>query len=183
MLNFFRINPKVFLIDDIRNQEIEGFLIFADICDLNIYWITFCLIYKPWSLSLATEDKWKVKMRVAEILFFFKIKNVFLYFYFVHYFRSSHFPPCPCPPPASPTSSWPSPHCCQCPWVMHICSPAHPSPLLHSASPKPPSDIRQPVPCVPASISILFISLFCSLDSTYEWDRMVFVFCQLAYFT
>ena len=33
------------------------------------------------------------------------------------------------------------------------------------------------------SVSILFVSLFCSLDSTYEWNHMVFVFLWLAYFT
>ena len=39
----------------------------------------------------------------------------------------------------------------------------------------------QSVPCFHASSSILIISLFCSLDSTYKWHHMVFVFHQLAY--
>ena len=33
-----------------------------------------------------------------------------------------------------------------------------------------------------ASAPILFVSLFCSLDSTHEWDHMVFIFLWLAYF-
>ena len=32
------------------------------------------------------------------------------------------------------------------------------------------------------SVSILLISWFCSLESTYEWNHMVFVFLWLAYF-
>ena len=39
-----------------------------------------------------------------------------------------------------------------------------------------PSDSCQSVPCVHASVSILFVSLFCSLDSTYEWDHMYLSF-------
>ena len=46
-----------------------------------------------------------------------------------------------------------------------------------------PSDSCQSVPYVYASVSILLISLFCSLESTYKWDRMVFVFLWLAYFS
>ena len=33
------------------------------------------------------------------------------------------------------------------------------------------------------SVSILLVSLFCSLDSTCEWNHMVFVFSWLVYFT
>ena len=43
-----------------------------------------------------------------------------------------------------------------------------------------PFDSCQSIPCIHASVSILFISLFCSLDSTYKWDHMVFVFLWLA---
>ena len=39
----------------------------------------------------------------------------------------------------------------------------------------------QSVPCFHVSGSIFFISLFCSLDSSYKWGHMVLVFHQLAY--
>ena len=45
------------------------------------------------------------------------------------------------------------------------------------------SDSCQSAPCVHAYASILFISLFCSLDSTCKWDHMILVFFWLAYFT
>ena len=38
------------------------------------------------------------------------------------------------------------------------------------------SDRCQSVPCIYASVSILFICLVCSLDSTYEWSHVVFAF-------
>ena len=41
----------------------------------------------------------------------------------------------------------------------------------------------QTTPCFHACGSILFVSLFCSLDSNYRWDHMLFVFHWLAYFT
>ena len=67
--------------------------------------------------------------------------------------------------PALPLSLWPSPHCCLCLWVMHIWSLAHPFTFFHAVLPfHLPSDSCQPVPCIHASVSILFISLFCSLD-------------------
>ena len=48
--------------------------------------------------------------------------------------------------------------------------------LLWSSPPTPLSSDRCP------SVSILSVSLFCSLDSTYEWNHMVFVFLRQAYF-
>ena len=39
-----------------------------------------------------------------------------------------------------------------------------------------PSDYCQSVLCVHASVSVLFISLFCLLDSTCKCDYVVFVF-------
>ena len=45
----------------------------------------------------------------------------------------------------------------------------HPSPLLQLS-----------VPHFHVSASIFLVSLFCSLDSSYKWGHMVFVFCQLA---
>ena len=46
-----------------------------------------------------------------------------------------------------------------------------------------PSYHCQSVPWFYASSSILLISLFCSLNSSYKWDHMVFIFHQGAYFT
>ena len=83
-----------------------------------------------------------------------------------------------------PPSLCPSPHCCLSPWAVCICSLANPLTFFHPYSPSPlPADSCQSVPCIHASVSILFTSLFCSLDSTYKWDHMVFLFLQLAYFT
>ena len=46
-----------------------------------------------------------------------------------------------------------------------------------------PSGSCRSFPCVHASVSILSVSLFCSLASTCKWDHTVFVFLWLAYFT
>ena len=58
---------------------------------------------------------------------------------------------------------------------------------LYLLSSSPPtllhSDSYQFVLCIHASVSILFVSLCCSLDPTYKWDHMVFVFLWLADFT
>ena len=89
------------------------------------------------------------------------------------------------------------PHC------AHLCLPHPPLPLVigtllpvsmgyvylfldnpftffHPASFPLPSESCQSVVCVHASVSILFISFHCSLDSTQKWDRMAFVFLWLA---
>ena len=46
-----------------------------------------------------------------------------------------------------------------------------------------PSDGFQTVCYNHASIYILFVHLFCSLDSMYKWDHMLFAFLWLVYFT
>ena len=64
-----------------------------------------------------------------------------------------------------------SPHtvCCSCPWVTHIHSLANPFTFFQPVSPSHlPSNSCQSVPCIHASVSTLFISLFHSLDSTYK---------------
>ena len=105
----------------------------------------------------------------------------FLYFYCCHYYGCPHFTPF-CLSPPSPllsaaSSLWPSPHCCPCLWVMHICSLANPFTFFHLAPPTPTL----------SAVSLFYVSmplfLFCSLDSTYKWDHMAFVFQLLAYFT
>ena len=45
------------------------------------------------------------------------------------------------------------------------------------------SDSCQSVLFIYESVPILFVSLFCSLDSTFKWNHMVLVFLWLAYFT
>ena len=58
-----------------------------------------------------------------------------------------------------------------------------PSPV-HPASKTPlPSDSCQSVLCVYESVSIFFVSWYCSLDSTYKWDHTIFVSPCLAYVT
>ena len=74
-----------------------------------------------------------------------------------------------------PSSPQLPPHCYPCPWLIFpFC--------LISAPPN-----LSPHSCLPALhlwVCLYFIvSLVCSLDSTYEWNQMVFVFLWLAYFT
>ena len=103
-----------------------------------------------------------------------------LYFYCWHKYKC----------PISPTSSKPPPPPlavttrCLCLWVMHICSFTSPFSFFYLVpSSLFPSDSCQSVPCVHTSVSIVFLSLFCSIHSTFKWDHMVFVFLWLAYFT
>ena len=76
------------------------------------------------------------------------------------------------------------PQCCPCAWVIHTCPLSSPFPCFPPLSPTllPPGHL-QSVWCFYASGTILFVSLFCSWDSSYRWDHMVFVFHELAYFT
>ena len=129
---------------------------------------------------------------LEKILFFFFYFTVFFFFFFTlfyhwHCYGYPYFhSPCAhlCITLNLPPSLCPSPHCCLSPWAVFICSLANPLTFFHPYSPSPlPADSCQSVPCIHASVSILFTSLFCSLDSTYKWDHMVFLFLQLAYFT
>ena len=49
-------------------------------------------------------------------------ENSFLYFYYWHYYRCSHFPPTlpNSTQPLPPQSLWPPPHCRLCLWAMYI---------------------------------------------------------------
>ena len=77
-----------------------------------------------------------------------------------------------------------SPHCCLYPWILHICY------LINSFSFQAiPTSLFLSYGCqfiswfyASCSCYILPLSLFCSLDSSYKWDYMVFVFQWLAYF-
>ena len=112
-------------------------------------------------------------------------KYFYLYFYCGHYYRCLLLPLCPPPhSPHQPPSLWPSPNCHLCLWVMNVYSLAHPFTFFHPVLPSSRlSHSCQSVPCVHASVSILFVDLFCSLDSAYKQDHIVFVFHCLAYFT
>ena len=50
-------------------------------------------------------------------------------------------------------------------------------------SPKPFPLAATSFLCVYESVSIFFVHLFSSLDSTYEWNHIVLVFLRLTYFT
>ena len=51
------------------------------------------------------------------------------------------------------------------------------------STPSPPPLWQPPVlSLLSLSFSILFVYLYCSLDSTYKWNHMVFVFLWLTYF-
>ena len=118
-------------------------------------WIQWLLIYIMFS--------WVICNTSLKTLFFifivYIIKNVPIFSYFAHLLLPSPTP-----------SLWPSPHCCLCLCVMHVCSLANFFTFFHPDYPLF-SDSCQFVPRVHASASILFISLFCSLDSTYKWDH------------
>ena len=96
----------------------------------------------------------------------------------VYSITESHFPPFTPLHPAHPQFR------SQSPWALRVCSLTNPFTFFQSVpTPLLPSDSCQSIPCIHASVSILFVSLFCSLDSTYNWDHIVFVFLWLAFFT
>ena len=55
--------------------------------------------------------------------------------------------------------------------------------FLLSPSPFSPSPLKLTVCSLYLWTCFYFVSLFCSLNSTYQWNHMVFVFLWLAYFT
>ena len=124
--------------------------------------------------------------RQNQDLFIYFIISLTLFkksFLLLFYYSCPNFPPLPFSNHPTICSHSQFPHCCPCPLVIHTCClsspfsfpPLIPSPLLSAYFPS--------APCFYTCDSVLFISLFCSLDSTYEWDHMVFVFHWLAYFT
>ena len=74
-------------------------------------------------------------------------------------------------PPSTPFSLWLSPHCCLCLCYISLFVCLIPSPSL-TQCPNPHS------PLTAVSLfqdpGLYFVSLFCSLDTTYKWNRMVF---------
>ena len=89
-----------------------------------------------------------------------------------------------------PLSLWLSPHCCLCLCVYTSTSLsihtyiffAQSLHLVFTQLPYPPSFWELSV-CSLYLCLFLFYLLSCSLDFTHNWDHMVFVFLQLAYFT
>ena len=132
------------------------------------------------------KKHWQIKWLITSI---YMCVCVYIYIYIIFIvdtIKDVLIPPtvaCLHPAPTQP-SLWPSPHCCLfcgfCIYVLWLIP--SPSPAQSPTAPVP-SDNCQSVPCVYDPLSILFVSLFCSLDSTCKWDQMVFVFLWLTDFT
>ena len=132
-----------------------------------------------------------VRKAIARQCFFFKciVKHVIFSifssnFLLLLYYSCPNFSPFTFLCPAQPHSHSQSPQRCPHPWVIHTCSLASPLSFFPPSSPTHlPFGHFQSVPCFHASESILPISLFCLLDSSYKRGHMVFFFHQLASFT
>ena len=106
------------------------------------------------------------------------------YYYFIFYYCLFYYS---CPNfPSLPSSVLPHPLLPQFIPTLLSMSTGHSHmffdyslPLFSTAPPS--SGSCQSVLCFQVSGSVLFISLFCSLDSSYKWYHMVFVFHSLAY--
>ena len=152
-------------------------------CNLNdIYTSTFIAL-KNWK-HLQYHNKEFVKqfmlqwnnVQSGNVMTLKDVQDTLFFIAFFHYHLSTLYP---LPPPSIP-SPLQRPHCCLCPWVLSLFS------LLLNTSipnPQPPTPRAVSLLCSYESVSILLVSSVCSLDSTYEWDRMVFDFLWLAYFT
>ena len=118
---------------------------------------------------------------IHSVLLLFSFFNVLLFMLLEF---SPIFPPSAPSAPPIPDFHSQSPHHCLYLWVFHICFLINPFTFFQTLPTSLlPSYSYQSVPWFYASGSILLISLFCSLHSSYKWDHMVFVFHQLAYFT
>ena len=98
-----------------------------------------------------------INIAIGAFFCFFK-----LYFYCWHYSRGPLISPiCPPPPSPHPSSLWPSPHCCLCLWVMHICSLASPFAFFHPVLPSPPLTavglLHVPMPPFLPCLSVYFV--------------------------
>ena len=95
---------------------------------------------------------------------------VFLFIFIVILLQLSRFSyfaePTQFQPPGSHSQS---PHYCPCPWVIHTSSLTSPFSFFPTLSPLPlHSGSWQSVPCFYISGSVLLVSLFCSLNSSYK---------------
>ena len=76
--------------------------------------------------------------------------------------------------PQPPLSLWWSQYCCLCLWGVFVLNPF--TFLTTTTSPLTAVNLLSFWVC------FYFVILFCSLDSTYEWNHMVPVFLWLTYF-
>ena len=148
---------------------------------------------KQWSHTVLFHWRWadsvELKSMISEntlSFLFFSIHEISFIIFIIFCCYSitvvSIFRPLPSSTHPSPCSHSQSPHCCPCPWASPTCSLSSPSPSFHHFPPFPfPSGHCQSVPCFRACGSIVLVSLFCSLDSSYRWDHTVFVFHRLSF--
>ena len=138
------------------------------------------------SLAMSRFSRIEVYIWKHFIFSFFSIHEISFIIFIIFCCYSitvvSIFRPLPSSTHPSPCSHSQSPHCCPCPWAIPTCSLSSPSPSFHHFPPFPfPSGHCQSVPCFRACGSIVLVSLFCSLDSSYRWDHTVFVFHRLSF--
>lgn len=109
------------------------------------------------------------------------IINFFLCFYCWHCYSCPHFPSS-LPASTQLLVPLPSSHHHTVVWVCGLYIHADSFTFFHLVVPALHSDICQSVPCTRASVSILFVRLFCSLGSTSKWEHMLLVLFWLASF-
>ena len=145
---------------------------------LIYYYILSCTIVICEQILCLLIDIGYVKGQVYILPILYLIIIIFI----VILLQSSQFFTLCSPPPSPPPAPTVNPHT-----VVHV----HGSfihvlclvlPLPSTIIPLP-SGHCQSVPGLHACGSILLVSLSYSLDSSYRWDHMVFVFRNLAYFT
>ena len=129
------------------------------------------LIHPKWLgfFSPLTEEKtaWPVPFFLYDPVILYTSSDMLL---FLLYFLALPFNTLILPPPQSP-------HCYPCPWVLSSLYSIPLSPNL------PPLAIAVILHSMYESVYVWLVRLICSLDSTYEWNHLVFVFLWLGYFT
>ena len=104
-----------------------------------------------------------------EVFWFFFLIVPFIFFYYYFVTVVPIFLPLPCCAQPTPRSHSQSLHRCPCPWVIHTCFLTSPFPFFPPLfSSCLPSGHCPSVPCFCVSGSVLLVSLFCSLDSSYK---------------
>ena len=147
---------------------------------------TFTVSHLQFSACIERHNMWNIlywKMifsrKIIYTLFSFFTNYIItvyiiLFYSCLFYYSCAKFSPLPSfVQPTLPSSHGPSPHHCPHPFVFFDYSL-----LLLSLCPSSPlsSGSSQSVPCFHVPGSVVLISLFYSLGSSYKWDHMVFVF-------
>ena len=119
----------------------------------------------------VVKRRGKGRLRPEYEVFWVFLKLCPLFFIIIILLQLSQFfslcPPAPSPPQAQSHSQ--SLHRCPCPWVIHTCFLTSPFPFFPPLfSSCLPSGHCPSVPCFCVSGSVLLVSLFCSLDSSYK---------------